>query len=273
MRPDWYQATLDVPPQVVIDALGQQLGAVRSEDRRGRNGYRHQTVIVGDDDDQLAVVQHGGNGDRPNVQGSGQDAPDVARVIRANWPEHDVTRIDVAADVVAEGSFDQLFELCRRVAGRSRTKGLLFLPDDLSDGRTYRLGSPKSECLARLYDKTAERRAKQPASTHGDIPEGWTRLELQVRPKRARRRSLAYATSEQVWGSSKWSQDLAHEVFKLDVDFLDAPRPPSSDVRAFRTMMAQYGASLGRLDDAWGHSELMAEIEQGIADAKARAAR
>jgi len=271
MHFDWYQATIPSPPPFIIDTLGQSLGAADLRDDPGRNGYATRTSLIDGDGDVLAAILHGGNHERPNVQGTGHDAPAVADAIRSHFPAHFVTRCDVAEDMIGDGSFDQLLPVCRATARRNGAKGRSIVPDDVEDGRTYYIGSPTSEVSARLYDKTAERRAKLPAECHPDIPQDWTRLELQVRPKRARREALARCDPDAVWGASRWSQQLALEVFALELDRIEAPRFPSSDAQTFQHMLAQYAATLARLGDQWGDTVVLRRIADAMASARSKA--
>src|SRR3989304_2235945 len=74
--------------------------------------------------------------------------------------------------------------VCRSVTSGHGVKGLAFVPDDQADGRTYRMGSPASAVVARLYDKAAELRRHLPPVRHAEIPAHMTRLEGAGRPPR-----------------------------------------------------------------------------------------
>lgn len=274
MHFDWYQATLQALPSDVINGLGSDLGAVDLERSSGRHGYAVATTLRGDQGQRLAVILSGNSDGRPNVTGSGLHAQAVASSIRARWPLHQVTRCDAAEDFVGLGAFDRLEAVCRSVAGGHRVKGRSIVPDDPSDGRTYYLGSKTSDAQARLYDKTAEMRSRMPQERHHEIPEGLTRLEVQMRPRKARRAQLAQLDPAQVWGSVKWTWELANRALALGIERLpQLPVEVTDDARAMQFMLAQYAPTMARMAARLGTSAVLDTIAQAITEAQARADR
>ena len=164
------------------------------------------------------------------------------------WPAHRVTRFDAAEDLAQEGAFEGLETVCRGVAKDLGVRGRAIVPDDPAEGRTYYLGAPSSDNRVRLYDKTAETRAKLPPERHGEIPDHWARLEVQVRPRKEWKAFAAQATPEQARGFAGWTHELAKRAFSLQVERITmyAGRE-TDDERAFRFMVLQYGPLLQRM--------------------------
>lgn len=266
MHFDWYQATLDAEPNGVIDGIGHDLGAASVSQERGRNNYLSTFLLKSEEGDILATVLAGGNGGRPNVTGSGSNAEAVATSIRSRWNLHDVTRVDAAEDIGGEGVFDQLEIICRGVARQAGVKGHRVLPDDPADGRTYHLGSPTSTSQVRLYDKAAETRRRLPVDRHHEVPDHWTRLEAQVRPRGAQRSLMAMSAPETVWGAAKWTHTLARQVFRgmsierIKPDILHS----TSDAIAFGHLSMQYGPLLRRMAGNKGREQVLDLLAQII---------
>lgn len=249
MRFDWYQATIAENPIVIVDTLKNALAANGSVvEGRGRHNYHQSFRILDSAGNRLAEVLAGGANGNPNVMASGEDTPNFVSVIRNCWPVHRVTRFDSAEDFAEQGALEGLESICRGVAKDLNIKGRTVVPDDPTEGRTYYLGAPSSDTRVRLYDKTAESRAKLPESRHSDVPDNWARLEIQVRPRKEWRAYAAQATPEQAWGFSRWTHVLAERALSLSIDRINMYLgKESDDERAFRFMVKQYGRVLERM--------------------------
>lgn len=249
MRFDWYQATIAENPIVIVDTLKNALAVNGSVvEGRGRHNYHQSFRILDSAGNRLAEVLAGGANGNPNVMASGEDTPNFVSVIRNCWPVHRVTRFDSAEDFAEQGALEGLESICRGVAKDLNIKGRTVVPDDPTEGRTYYLGAPSSDTRVRLYDKTAESRAKLPESRHSDVPDNWARLEIQVRPRKEWRAYAAQATPEQAWGFSRWTHVLAERALSLSIDRINMYLgKESDDERAFRFMVKQYGRVLERM--------------------------
>lgn len=249
MRFDWYQATIPENPVVLVETLKATLAPEGDIiEGRGRHNY-HQSFRVRDArGERVAEVLAGGPNGHPNATASGVMTDGFVRVVREAWPSHRVTRFDAAEDLAQEGAFDELEAVCRGVAKELGVKGRSIVPDDPSEGRTYYLGAPSSDNRVRLYDKTAETRAKLPPERHQEVPEHWARLEVQVRPRKEWKAFAAQATPEQAWGFAGWTHELARRAFALELEriTMQAGRE-TDDERAFRFMTMQYGPLLKRM--------------------------
>lgn len=238
---DWYQATVHCLADDLITEVAKMHPDGDIQDGRGRNNYKHSTSIVLPDGDVAAVVYHGGENGAPNVQGSSAHAEPLAKMLRSVFAhQHEVTRADVCADMMAPGLWDALHPLCQQVVRQYRLKGRMQLPDDLSEGRTYYMGSPTSQAMARMYEKGKEQLLK----TGDPVFKGmldWVRVELQVRPKKENRTLFAHVTPSQAWGFTRWSIDLSSKTFDLEAAKVGfSMYRKSADERTKRHMAAQY---------------------------------
>lgn len=249
MRFDWYQATVPENPVLLIETLKAQLAPTGViEQGRGFHNYYQSLTLKGSDGDRLAVVLCGGPNGDPNVTASGEDTPAFVKCVRDHWPNHRVTRLDSAEDFCADRSWETLENVCRGVTGDHKVKGRAIVPDDVSEGRTYYMGAPSSDVRVRLYEKTAETRSKLPESRWHEVPDGWSRLEIQARPKHPLVKQYASTiTPEEVWGFAAWTTELANRAMSLSVERIKARiAKESDDDRAFRFMVTQYAKVLRR---------------------------
>lgn len=279
MKFDWYQATIDTSPIHAIEMLGKLGHEVRQNDKVGKM-YRYQQgyEVHHHDKGVIARLAFGGNGNGVHAWATSDDSPAFADLLRTEWPEHHlVTRLDTAEDFNEAGSYERLRKVAKKVATDHRLKFTQYV-DELNPmaGRTQYMGSNKSDYRGRLYEKGFEVIAKtsqrmfasqglelNPAnvitirneSTGEDvIPANWTRLELQVRPAdRAAKRLAAFATPEQAWTFTSWSQDLAKQALALDLErFYIRTKRISNDEQALHWMCSQYSNMLLRLRDDLG---------------------
>lgn len=249
MRFDWYQATVPEHPIVLVDHLKDALQpGCRVLEGRGRHNYHQSFRIETEKGERLAEVLAGGPNGHPNAMASGAATDRFVEVVRETWPDHRVTRLDSAQDFQAEGAWEALENACRSVASSRKVKGRAIVPDDVSEGRTYYMGSPASDVRVRLYEKTAEARRHLPEDRWGEIPENWVRLETQVRPRKDWKLFASKLTPEQAWGFSQWGADVAKLAMALDVEriTMQAGRE-TDDQRALRFLAIQYGPLLTRM--------------------------
>lgn len=250
MRFDWYQATIPDRPLTVVDAVVAHLApGGQVKEGRGLHGYGQSFTVNRADGDRAALILCGGNnGAHPNAQATGAQAHEFASLVRELWPAHKVTRFDAAEDMAGEGAYDRLEAECRMLARERSLKGIAMVPDNVADGRTYYIGSAKSDVRTRLYDKTAEQRRHLPPERHDEIPDYWVRIEAQVRPRKEAGYVAATLTPEQAWGCTGWTHELARRLFSLDVTRIEmqAGRESNHD-RAYRFMLQQYGPTLRRM--------------------------
>lgn len=252
---DWYQATVPALPQVVVDTLAasfEDFHDVKHLDRGG-NGYTESAILRDREGDTIALVRYGGK-NLPNVQTSSFRAIAGSEAIRLHWPEHRVSRLDVACDFDGPEVYTEIVTACRGIADTHRmTSGREFVPDDPDAGRTYYLGASASNVMLRAYEKGREQRAKGVA----DAPLDWTRCELQVRPQKEAKSTLATMLPEAAWGVSRWAQDvgmlmLSKEAERILIDprvESDAERTMGHVVHQYRLFALDYGTRVSEVVD------------------------
>lgn len=264
-RFDWYQASVSAEVPALQAALRDGLGdhQPRWEPmQRAPHGFGSAARLV-DYDGSRAMLWWGGMHARPHVVVSGESAPAASQLLRAEFPQHYVSRVDVCTDYGEPGAYDRLQGLALGVAQERGIK-VGTAGDHLltKEGRTCYLGSTKSHTRMRLYDKAAELRAKfadQPAKL-AEIPETLARLEFQVRPQTpAAKASAAVADPVALMGSAAWTRELVQRVDGLSLEPFMAGRPwrQADDDRAYAALLAQYGGLLSRIRQDLGSPECL----------------
>lgn len=249
MRFDWYQPTIADKPQVILDELLARLApGGQIVEGSGRHNYKQSFTVQTRDGDRAALLLCGGTNGHPNVTASGAACDAFVPVVRGLWPEHRLSRVDVAEDFCREGAYETLERACGDVFREMGVKGRRIVPDCVADGRTYYGGSFSSDVFTRLYDKTAEARKHLPAERHSEVPEHWARLEAVVRPRRDVKSLACQMQPSQFWGCARWTARLAEVALGLEVERIQMnPARESDDDRAYRFMLKQYGKTFVRL--------------------------
>lgn len=281
MRHDWYQATID-PPQgrtaaqvvEVLSSLGDEMRPAQGLARmyRYENGY----AVFKEDVGPVASILVGGQGGTVHAFASGDDTEPFVDLVRGQFGDcHRVTRADAAQDFNESGAYDRVRETLRPIAERHHVSFLQYQDDlDHEAGRTQYMGSPRSNCRLRLYEKGRQQQALIKASLPGFKPphtlllnpatgelveaENWTRVEAQVRPATDHgKRWLASVSPEQVWGCSPWLCEVGGAVLALDLErFVMTARKQTSVDRALQVMAAQYQkAILHKMQELGGSPE------------------
>lgn len=255
MRFDWYQPTIQESPQVIVQELLERLAGPGGDvvEGPGRHSYRQSFTVQTAERERVALVLCGGANVNPNVTASGVACDAFVPVVRELWPDHRVSRVDVAEDFVGEGVYDGLEASCRAIVRGARVKGRSIVPDDPMEGRTYYMAAASSDVRARLYDKSAEARRFLPQARHAEIPDHWTRLEVQVRPRRVVKDLACRMPPAQFWGCARWTIELAQVALQLEVHRVHMnPARESDHDRAYRSFLEQYARTLRRLREDHG---------------------
>lgn len=268
---DWYAATLGAPVGAIEHQLNRYLGT-DSKLARGLHGYPAGLDFTREGETVAKMIF---GGDRsPHVWATGSDARDLARILRWIWPKHNVTRCDVAYDFMEGTPWAALYGACLTVAdllenGTPRQRKLkLNMAGDWAraeegypGGRTLYVGSFKSPVMVRLYEKGKQMRALYPDQLE-KYPEGWVRLEVQVRPEGPARRDVAQLEPDAIWGVARWTRQLWQLLHGGDLaPVLMAQHRPPDDARAWHFMVRQYGPLLRRKIDSLGHLDGPARLE------------
>jgi hypothetical protein len=251
---DWYQATVPKPVDDVLEALAGLSHGLQISHARGHHGYAHAALLGNEREGTVATVWHGGSHEYPHAVVTGEWAQPGAELIRAAFPVHMVSRMDVREDFGGEGTYDRLQGELLSVARVNRLQ-VSCAGDHLltREGRTVYLGSPKSAFRLRMYDKAAELRARLARPSDAALlgyPAHLTRLEAQLRMQRPAAK-LAAATMEpvQALGCSAWMRQVWKAVAQLDLEPVQLGKlwRPADDERAYTYLLAQYGGLLRRM--------------------------
>lgn len=253
---DWYQATVQASPEALIAELVANLPeGIKRSSGKGFNSFKVRNDLHDDDGELFATVMHGGVNPHPNVKSTSDHAPALAGVLRNRWPEHRVSRLDVAVDGRGEGLFEECVRLMSAVGRSHRMKGEKIIPDDLDDGSTYYLGARTSPLRVRCYEKGKQlfKETGDPVWRHFF---DWTRIELQVRPEKAFKSTAAKLEPAEFWGCAQWTRDLATGVLDLKPEAVTMkPTRIADHERAMRALTAQYGPTILRQVEKLGSWE------------------
>ena len=257
-RFDWMQATVSEDPSDLFEVLAGTLGA-QLEQARGLNGY-DRSQLVKRSGETLARVLYGGSNGAPHIIATGSASDDVVPVIRAAWPEHEVSRMDTAQDFIREGGYDEVAALMEAMSASSRIS--LTKLESVKNGvrsRTLYLGAPSSRVRVRLYEKGRfEQQQGHAAEDH------WFRLESQIRPTGKQARQIAALVDPaEAWGMARWTRELAAATMGLDVEPITMRLRREPDyMRAIRNLARQYGATLAKAVEVEGSWEAVGKLLQ-----------
>lgn len=223
---DWYQATIRGAGDALTSAYAvmQTLGPANFPGSKWKPipalyGYGSGWQLLGVEVGTVKVFTGGMGGDDVHVQSTSAAAEIVAVILRAEWPDHTVSRADVAWDVDSEGSFDRLYRRVHALA-RSNPRGKVSTSQagdwiDRELGRTFYAGGQSSRLRVVVYEKGHEQRAKDPGCT---ASLDWTRVEWRLRPTSNQKAWLARATKEQALGLSAFGASVADDVLGTEVE-------------------------------------------------------
>lgn len=276
MQFDWYQATIASHPSDVFSALEKAYPHTDLRPAKPANGYTHGGELVLGDSKLLRAMWGGVNGEAAvHCISSGSNSPRFADFTRKNFPDHQVSRADVAIDYNEKDSFKRLSKLLKDFAMGTRLKTAV-AGDWIkgNQGRTLYLGGRTSSTYLRLYEK-----GKQLGM--GANPD-WTRCELEVKPSSKEGKAhLATLTPIELWGASRWSLKVAELLGHTDIARVPTGTvyTPSDDERALHYLIKQYGPLLDRVyhlcGDDWDLlgqylGRLLKPEEFGLVDSKGK---
>lgn len=250
MRFDWYQASIPgASPEVVMDALSSSNRFGDWEQTKPLNRYNSAAAFVLGSE-TLFKIHFGGQNEEhgPNVLASGASAQALADVIRSEFPQHRVSRLDSCEDYHHPDAYQYLRAIALKIANEQRIKCREIVKPIAAcdDGRTLYLGSPKSPVSMRIYEK-----GKQLG-----VDGHWVRAELQVNPQKDVKSIVSMLDSTEVWGLSKWSHAMAVKLGKKGLQRVDAQVYQQSDHdRAYHFMLKQYRRVLEQMLASHGSPE------------------
>lgn len=219
---DWYQATIKGLPGSVTceNTLMLRLAAVIAPGSHwkpvpGLYGYSSGRELL---DVEVGSVRVFWGGADVHVQATSAVAEPVVQVLRAEWPDHTVSRADVAWDVKSPGSFDRLYRRVHALA-RSNPRAPVSTSTagdwiDRETGRTFYAGGTSSRLRVVVYEKGYEQRAKDPGCG-ADLD--WTRVEWRLRPTSDQKAWLSRASKTEALGLSAFGAAVADDVLGSEV--------------------------------------------------------
>lgn len=256
MRFDWYQSTLPAEPDEALAGFLGEFDGATIHDARPIPPFEQGVSIRRDDVEVLACYWGGVNGLNVHAKATGADADQVARVIRREWPNHRVSRADVAEDYRAPEAWEVLEHLAKSVADDHRVK-LMHVGDfhRCEDGRTLYLGAKQSAVRVRVYEKGKQLLGQG----FNDADPDHVRAEVQCRPQKDAKSVMAHLTPQQMWGASRWSLDMAQRLGAEDLERIQiGSLYRQSDLdRAYRHLLKQYGSTLRLLCERSGSWEAL----------------
>lgn len=266
---DWYQATVELGHESLVEYLCTALGATARPLKKGINGYTTGVELIDlttAPEQRRAIVAYGGHNPLPNVLASSSEAPALLRALRSlEVIRHRVTRVDSALDYDEPGVFDRLTSLALSIADAPRQGGRIkvgYMGDwARGEARTLTLGARGGRAYMRIYEKGFEQRDRNVADASLD----WVRVELEYRPDRVPEKLRAAGLSmSEVWGASGWSRDMwaaLHEGEFAGEVIQDRPEP-STRASALAAMARQYGPTVRGLIEDLGAVGALAELER-----------
>jgi DNA relaxase NicK len=260
---DWYRATVPAHPALILDRVQEAIeaGGARCTRTTGKGRFNyHELTSVCVEDEAVVKVLHGGPNGHPNVESSGSNAPALAGFLRDVWPEHSLTRGDVALDLQADGLFNSMVRTIGVYADRYRLKCTSVINRDPAKGDTYYLGSRSSAVFVRCYEKGKQLQSVQHDGRSLGLDD-WVRLELECKPLKPFRGGAAKLEPAQFWGLSEWTMELAKEVAAMDVKPIKMrPQVVADHERAMRFLASQYGPTILRqLERCDGNKQVLVD--------------
>lgn len=273
---DYYAATVEADPHTLAKVLeeGTEEAFVRPSER-GWKQYTEGLICTG----AGAHVYFGGPNEHPHVRSSGDGANGVASTIREHFPNHRVSRMDVAYDFASDRAWEQtVSDLSERALRHRLSTRLIGSPTDPEKGQTLYLGSRKSAVLLRAYQKGRQMREQgwssmcdpetgvrtfqqgwQGDPEHATAPDKrWVRVEVEYKPqKRAEKAAAARLTPKGVWQRRGWTAALYEHLTGSHAPYDPGVRKASKETLAtLRHMMDQYGPTLARACDEFGSAAM-----------------
>lgn len=259
---DWYQASMDHPPEWVLGELIRAFDLSQSSPGRPKNGYTQAANVVRGD--QVLAQVYWGTNPGTHVIGTGENAPAVAEVLRALGP-HRVTRADAAEDYVCPGLFDEFAVQAMEYAQRHGIKINQQGDWARGEGRTLYLGARSAPVQLVVYEKGYE-----VGLEFGGDPDH-VRFEVRVRPAKQSRAAVAEWSPGECWGASRWLRGLMAD-FGLDgyaSHSIGTVWRPSDAERARMALVRQYGAIIREwVDEAGSWGEWLDQIREKVEEAK-----
>jgi hypothetical protein len=255
MRFDYYAATLPAQLSYCEKSIKDNFeGYLISEPpvKPYKSGLRHHQKDF--------RLYWGGQNPLPFFVASGQNSEDAASFVRRVFPQHRVSRADVAVDFEEVGGFDRVHALINPICRNARVEVEFQGDPDPTQkrGRTMYYGSKNSDVRICLYEKGLHELGKG----NLEASEGWVRIELRVRPRKQRKALCASFSPQQFWGCAKWTSIVSKEVLLTVVPFEPDPSLRLGKVdQAVIHMFRQYAGSIRAFCDKHGKFAFLDHVD------------
>lgn len=201
---DWYQATIPASPESIqgafIEAFEGSFEACQPINGYER-GVAHSVLRF--------AIYWGGRNPHPNIKATSHHAQRIAPWVREVFPQHKVSRADIAFDFSFPGAFDELTARIEPISKKARTSSRFVgdlaendpdYPEEKRGGRTWYFGSTQSDQMVIVYEKGFEMRSKGLPNVDPHL----VRVEVRVRPQKQRKQVAATLSPFAMVGFSKW---------------------------------------------------------------------
>ena len=262
---DWFAVGVECSFPHLLALLECSRDNVDFQQITPRSGYEQAFKVFGTGINFVAMFGGSNVGTRMMLQASGSDAEPFRDWFLACFTDDDhalsrydpvLIRADVAVDFDEPGVFGDLTKVLIGVSESHRLKkaclGDWISPSD-PKGRTLYVGSRQSPVMCRLYEK---------GKTLVDVRPDLARLEIEIKPKRAKARSQYVTLSARdLVFCNAWTTALF--VSLSGVSYESAALPPGTvhrdtdHERAFAHMVKQYRSTIKKELDILGGDYMM----------------
>lgn len=250
---DWYQCSVpdhvdDVVRVIQTVYLGDMILGDWVDNARQPPYLYSKSLMVreGEDTVKALEIHWGGVNGGTFIRATSDQARSFASFVRGTWPDHSVSRADIAIDFNEAGAFESLHTLGVTIAKEFGLKIRRAGDWDLNqDGRTLYIGSRQSVLMIRIYEKGIERQKAGVVSA----PSTWVRFELEVKPAKSDgKRKAATMEPYEFFGASKACRYVAEVLSGRDLNpvRLHTQNRPAEFMRSINHMAYQYHDVLER---------------------------
>lgn len=199
-----------------IDLLARYLGATIVDTSKGQSSYPNMILLQGEREKRRFNIRcrYGASGINMNmsIACTGFISEEFKNALRELDVWYYITRADIAIDW--EGDFEEWHSHCKEFrVQRGLKSGTIGDWEDGEDGRTYNMGSRKSESYCRLYEKGIEMSQKG----FNGVPCNLLRLELEFKPIKEKRELIQDFDLVHLLSKSKVGTDLFNKLFSLGI--------------------------------------------------------
>lgn len=244
---DWYSAGIDRGISEVQAALREYYPYADLVVARPQHGYTHADKLVDPVGETLVTFMYGGKaqGSRVHVFATGAAARKFACVVREVFPDHHLTRADVALDYDEPGAYQSLYAHGVKVSRQTSTTNRYVGPADAQmdestvQGRTLYVGARSSVSMLRIYEKGKKDDRSRP---------DWVRVEYEFKPSNeAARLHYAKVSPSEILAATKLGVTFYKPlgaVVKADPVPAGTVRAPTSHERSLEALRRQYTATM-----------------------------